>query len=362
MNILIEKIHVSALKSIQNIELECKNFNVITGTNSSGKSTLIQSLLLFFQTFPETSDIVTYAGGLNGSYISLGELRENRNFNSQRNEISIGIKFESSKELFEVAFIEDENSKGICFIDLKDYKKNKEDNYFDENILYLSCNRVGSKDVYPKNYSTNSIGINGEYAVHYLDENRNNVINSELIKDVSLETLQAQVNYWLKYIVNSTISTEDIKGTDIVKATINVGETKDFRPKNVGSGISYLLSILILCLGSNKNDIILIENPEIHLHPKAQSKVCEFLYFIAKTGRQIFIETHSDHIFNGIRSGISTNEINADDVAVNFFELDEKACTQNTVIKFGSRGQIENAPEGLFDQFDFDLDKMLGLN
>lgn len=84
-----------------------------------------------------------------------------------------------------------------------------------------------------------------------------------------------------------------------------------------------MISIIITCLGSEKDSVIIIENPEIHLHPKAQSRLCDFLYFVSKAERQIFVETHSDHIFNGIRAGVATSQIDRDDISVNFFALNK---------------------------------------
>ncbi len=138
------------------------------------------------------------------------------------------------------------------------------------------------------------------------------------------------------------------------------------RPVNVGSGISYLITILITCLASDKGDIILIENPEIHLHPKAQSKLCEFLYYIGSSGRQLFVETHSDHIFNGIRVGISNKTMKEDYIKVNFFVLDKNYNTQCNPVKFGDFGKVMGTNKeldinDLFDQFEIDLDRMLGL-
>ena len=161
------------------------------------------------------------------------------------------------------------------------------------------------------------------------------------------------------YILNSFVTTEDVVGTDYVKCFYTNDQGMPVRPKNTGAGLSYLISIIVMCLLSKKNDIIIIENPEIHLHPNAQAKVCEFLYFISSADRQLFIETHSDHVFNGIRVGIATKIMNADDIAVNFFSFDSKNCTQNNVIEFGKRGRILNYIDGLFDQFDIDLNRML---
>ena len=66
--VVISKIRVTALKSIRDLSIECSNFNLFVGTNSSGKSTFLQALLLAAQK------------DLNGKYISLGEFREVRNY------------------------------------------------------------------------------------------------------------------------------------------------------------------------------------------------------------------------------------------------------------------------------------------
>ena len=192
-------------------------------------------------------------------------------------------------------------------------------------------------------------------------EHGSDELDENLIKSKNSYTLLYQVNYWLKYIIGANINIENIVGTDIVKAQYSIIEGISSRPKNVGSGISYLISILIMCLGSKKNDIIIIENPEIHLHPLSQSRLCQFLYFIGRSGRQLFVETHSDHFFNGIRAGIATNEMKNEDIKVLFFNLNEKNCTLSTEISFGKSGKILNPVDNLFDQFDIDLNKMLGL-
>ena len=182
-----------------------------------------------------------------------------------------------------------------------------------------------------------------------------------------------QVNYWLEYIAGTTLAVADLKKTNYLQVKYNNNpknrnqEALYCRPMNVGAGVSYLTSILITCLGSKKNDIIVIENPEIHLHPKAQSRLCEFLYFISSNQRQIFIETHSDHIFNGVRVGTSCGTMEQDKISVNFFALDENFETRCNPIKFGEFGKIigmnsDMDINDLFDQFEIDVDKMLGIN
>ena len=348
---MINNVSVAGLKSISELSMECKKLNIIAGVNSSGKSTILQAILVAAQN--------RYGNiGLNGKFISLGEFKDAKNFYISDRKIYIGI-LTASGDAVNLEITEE----GIIRNDLF---------YFTEKgmiasklpmIKYLSCNRIGAEDIYRKNFSDEKdVGINGEYAIYCLDKYKSYNIPEELVCDPKSYTLFSQVNYWLNYILGATITTEEVVGTDFVKCFYATSEGKLIRPKNTGAGLSYLISVLVMCLLSDINDVIVIENPEIHLHPKAQSKVCEFLYFIAKSGRQLFVETHSDHIFNGVRAGIATQKMHAEDIAVNYFSIDDETkCTNNSVIEFGKRGRILTYVEGLFDQFDIDLNRMLDI-
>lgn len=348
---MITQIFAKNLKSLLNFDFQCKNLNLITGTNSSGKSTFIQSILLAKQNSPLTV-------GLNGFLVNLGEFNDAKNFNTTEKLISIDMFFSSGKK--QCLIIDIDGVRHNDFLEI--HKEESTHDYETLSVDYLSCDRIGAADIYSKNYnSSTDIGINGEFAIYSLDKNKDYPLSEEMITDKSSYTLNTQVNYWLNYILGASITTEDVVGTDYVKCFYSTQEGKLIRPKNIGAGFSYIISIIVMCLLSKKDDVIIIENPEIHLHPQAQSKVCEFLYFIAQSGRQLFIETHSDHIFNGIRVGIATDKMDANNISVNFFSLDNNNCTQNTVIEFGKRGRILNYTEGLFDQFDVDLNKMLNI-
>ena len=348
---MIRNLNVTGLKSISAMKLECKKLNIITGVNSSGKSTALQALLLLAQNRNGSA-------GLNGRFVSLGDFKDAKNFNIPEKIIRISSLLPSEH----MAVLEFDDS-GVVKNGL--YAEGSGIVLEKENLVirYLSCNRVGAEDIYKKNFSDDKdVGINGEYAIYCLDKYKSALLSPALVKEPSSYTLFSQVNYWLNYILDATITTEDVVGTDYVKCFYTTAEGNQIRPKNIGAGLSYLISVLVMCLLSKEEDILVIENPEIHLHPKAQSKVCEFLYYVAESGRQLFVETHSDHIFNGVRVGIATQKMNPEDVAVNFFSLDkETKCTANTVIEFGKRGRIINYVDDLFDQFDIDLNRMIGM-
>ena len=229
-------------------------------------------------------------------------------------------------------------------------------------IQYLSCHRLGPQSVYQKYMGLNEkIGNNGEYAIAYLDHHGTDVLETSLCKGTQDYTLLGQVNWWLSYIMDTEISTEEISGTDLVKASYLMHDLQNVRPENVGSGVSYLISILILCLSSPEKSVLVIENPEIHLHPSAQAKVCEFLYSMAESGRQLFVESHSDHIFNGFRAGIATGEMEKAKINMQFVRLNEEHITETIYVEVGRMGRIENQQKDLFDQFDLDMNRMIGI-
>ena len=376
---MVSKIHVSALKSIKNLEIECSGLNLLVGRNSSGKSTFLQALLLYAQR------------KLDGKYISVGEFREARNYNMPNEKIRIELYEKNKTKPDWIEFIEDKendsyninscienyNLKSLKNIMGKDNDLEEQAvcKFDDSNFHYLSCHRIGVNDIYKKNMiNETDFGIDGEYALAYLLKNEGETVKEDLIANDPnfTSTLLGQVIYCINYIVDTSLLLTDLKKTNYLQVNYNnnhknkLSDALYCRPINIGSGVSYLISIIISCLASNRKDVIIIENPEIHLHPKAQSRLCEFLYFISKTNRQIFVETHSDHVLNGLRVGIATKYMKQQDISVNFFALDEKNETQCNHIVFGDYGKVIGTNNNmdindLFDQFDIDLDRMLGI-
>jgi predicted ATPase len=355
---MIERIRVQGLKSIDDLKLEFSRINILVGTNSSGKSTLIQSILLASQSLERINC------PLNGNLVSLGDFREVRNFITNAKTIDIDLQLDGHTHSITILETDREDSSELRVNNGHEELKPaiKDQLAIDEGLYYLSSSRIGHKDIYEKNYSNiYKFGLLGEYCLYYFEKHKDQILDKTMTRSGAFSnSLEGQVNYWLKHIIGVELSTMDIIGTDKIKASFRHG-TRDMRTKNVGSGISYLISIIIMCLSLEAGDTIMIENPEIHLHPKAQSKLTEFLVFVAKANRQIILETHSDHIFNGIRVAVSRGELWQADYTINFFSLDEKHCTKVNPIEISKRGRVIDGPEGLFDQFEIDIDKMLGL-
>jgi len=343
---MIEKLELENFKCFEHESLEFKKLTILTGTNASGKSSVIQSILKL--ALHSNND---FSSPLHRYLNFISNTSEVINYNLDKDEYKIGIVGFGGhiESIFKI-----DNTNQIV---KKDGNIAENISYSNGNLVFLSADRIGPQDTYDKNTNPfDRYGIYGEYAISFLESARKErfEVEESLIKDttISQKFLDRQVNYWLSYILETEIITEEISGTNQVKAKFKIKNGNDFvRPKNIGSGISYISSILIICLSARLGQIVIIENPEIHLHPKAQSKLGEFFAFIASRGIQIIIETHNDHLINRFRYEVFKDNLNSNDIIIHYKEKD-KPFEQ---IRIGEDGKFidkngENSfPSGFYD-------------
>lgn len=344
---MIDNIKIENYKCFKEESINFKNFTLLTGTNSSGKSSCIQSILLLGN-HASGSDIISFLE-------SLGTFEDLRNKQTNPNKIEVS----SEKEDCTIKFTLDKDDNETLYNELSilDYPKN---------LTYLNANRAPVAEINSiSKLKDRYFGINGEYVISYYEQHKNDTISLVYDNETKI-TLGGQVDFWLKKIfaIDLDFTTEKISSTH-TKAFYKIDNVA-YRPENLGTGISYLVSILIACLSAEQGNIIIIDNPEIHLHPKAQSKLLDFLSYISNQNIQLIIESHSDHIFNGIRKNIyfknNSEEdekyfLSEDNVAIHYFDN-----TERIEIRLDEMGQILNRKEGLFDQFDEDINALLGLS
>jgi len=143
---------------------------------------------------------------------------------------------------------------------------------------------------------------------------------------------------------------------------LRTSDDTDFhRPIHVGFGLTQVFPILVAALSAAQGDILLIENPEVHLHPAGQALMGQFLADVARAGVQVILETHSDHVLNGIRRSVKAERLAAGQVAIHFFRL-RSAAEETQVFSpvLDDSGNIDAWPEGFFDQFDKDMNYFAG--
>jgi predicted ATPase len=230
-------------------------------------------------------------------------------------------------------------------------------------------------------HSVGFLGARGEYTADFLalnydktfSENRS-VVHSISGVDPSLLSMVAptaklldQVSGWLQHLSPGVrLRAQRLTGTDEVLLRYNYAGrarapgSNDYRPTNVGFGLTYSLPIIVACLAARRGSLVLLENPEAHLHPQGQVALGELLALAASDGVQILVETHSDHLLNGIRLAVKKSRLGCDQVVLHFFtrpiETGESQVQSPSMLP---DGRLSNWPNGFFDQWDKSLDALL---
>jgi predicted ATPase len=174
------------------------------------------------------------------------------------------------------------------------------------NLSYIGPLREEPKDIYQIG-RYKSIGNKGEHAVQFLEEEAKTCIEFYNIQTGKLEqmVLSEAVKYWLCDVFNlaKDIKTEKYKDSYVVKVINHYDVESTIR--QVGFGISQVLPIIVEGLRMSKKGILILEQPEIHLHPKVQSALFDFIYSLSLTGKRFIIETHSDHFITRMRRRVA---------------------------------------------------------
>ena len=206
------------------------------------------------------------------------------------------------------------------------------------------------------------VGNEGQYAPWWYADNADNEIDeARRHPDETAGSLRRQLDAYLGHLFPGAQATADeIARTSFVRLRLRVGTTSDWhRPINIGYGLIYAFPILIALLLARKNQIVVIDSPEAHLHPGAQSRMGETLSRFARAGVQVFVETHSDHLLNGVRLAVKRKAISPSEVSVHFFGgVNESGAHGVTSLQMDSEGNIDAWPKGFFDQAERDLGEL----
>lgn len=399
---MLTKIQVEHFKCFEKLSLPLSPLTLLSGLNAAGKSSVMQSLALLHQTIVEnewSTDLI-----LNGNLVTLGTASDVINKITGRNQFSIGIETDKCHYLWVmeaaqrtealtvpikivtfrespswqwneilIPTLETSSSRDIIspdyiqplqrLISTNDWRSSEAARYLAASLFrlsYISADRIAPRETYSVSApdQLSGVGIHGEYTPWYLYHHADKQPLEGLILKDSPPTLQRQAEAWLRrFFPGTSLKVDPVKGTNLMLMGIRTSDATDFhRPQNVGYGITHVLPILTACLGADKDDLILIENPESHLHPAGQSAIGVFLAKVAAAGIQVILETHSDHILNGVRRAVKDQLISPESVAIHFFiPKDENSnAPQVTSPVLDADGVIDHWPNGFFDQFDKD--------
>jgi len=342
---MLNKLNLKAFKSFPDKSIDFKALTVFSGLNNTGKSSIIQALRMYNYAAEGKSPLLTGHGSIADMHSKLSPATT---------PIKITCDF-------------DDHSSTLTLGDGLIEKPDKCPIY-----SYIGADRFGPQVALPSRRSIDEfpyIGNQGEYVLDFLDQLSYATIPKTLHHpEITGSILEYVLKGWLSEIApNIKFSYMTNKKTDSASTEID-----GFRPTNVGFGLSYTLPILVAILGMSaqkptsgwlqdwgekwdqkrrKNGVmVIIENPEAHLHPQGQTAMGRLIALAATTGVQIVVETHSDHLMDGIRIATKNNLIQAGDIAFHYLSKKQDGHSIITTPKLNQDGKLDSWPEGFFDQ------------
>lgn len=389
---MIKQISLTNFKCFRNkTSFDIKKVSIFTGYNGRGKSTVLQSLLLLSQSYIKKRPEELHLDGEWMSFCNYFDLINADNKEKSLIEFEILTDDKSASRINLGYDVSNDDMVG----ELTECMINNE-NYFDsvgnanasetesrsrkltrsiptnvsimmESIHFISANRRGPIKYVEKREvpEFHRVGKNGDFTINTL-ASYNDTLKGEMNidrDDNSKYSLKDLTSKWMSFIMDgggevnllgnerdSSVLTMRISGANI---------SNPFSLDNVGFGYSYILSIIVTALIAKPGSIVIIENPEAHLHPAAQSRITHILARLAERGVQVMLETHSEHILNGFRLNALKDEcsLSNEDLSIYFFDKDY-SCTS---LEVQSNGRIPNWPSGFFDQQQHDLADIIRL-
>lgn len=318
---MVKKLNIKKFKVLENENLDIKPLTVFCGENSSGKSTAIRAMLLFGNGSFDKSSYYSFNAiyGLHDDY----------------------------------KYMELEDSNGlVCISHGLGSVYTEKPASLNFNPTLLCAERIGPRKVYEYiNNTYDFIDMHGRLAPFFYHQKQNDNISELAIDNMEDTTLRSQVTYWLDHILGTTVKTENIQDNIIVSYQAP-HDVEAYSPLNTGFGTSMVFPILIACLTAKIGDTVIIENPEVHLHPKAQSKLADFFAFIAQKGVQVILETHCEHLIYKLCYNVNQGIIDYDKVIFQYKEINkpfEAIYTDKKGRFVDEKNNQRKFPTGFFD-------------
>jgi predicted ATPase len=346
---MLTSLKITNFKSIKEDQFTFKPLTILTGKNSTGKSSVIQSILLVARNCNVDNQHV-----MQRIVSRFSDFETIRNKYENAKSVEISMEVDSQK----VGILATRESK-ISNIHSNEIQLRYEANGSEEpELFYLNSNRDGQEDI--AQISGMKVGETGEFIFGSFENFKSSIVPNYLCCFSEASDFSYQVEKWLTQILTIKIKLKTEKITDVnVKVMFDTDGLTEISPSNLGAGVSYVAKVIILCLLAKKGDVVIIENPEIHLHPRSQAQLGVFFSFIARAGIQLIVETHCEHLINKVRYQVYDEQILSSDIVILYKNSIREPFE---VIKVNSFGKYTNGndevisfPKGFFDSSVNDL-------
>lgn len=372
---MLSEVELRLFKCFEHLRLPLQPLTVLSGLNASGKSSLIQALVLLHQTMHDHEWETRL--DLNGTGVQLGTVGDVVDVvHGRKRAFEIGVTDDDVSYRWAFNGDPSDMSAEVAAVSIAGQESrnpeilrrllppNSRDSASSlanrlRNLAYITAERVGPRELYQleDQHAAASVGPRGEHAVSLLYSGREEQALPGLALDGTPPTRLRQVIARMQaFFPGFSMNIQHIPNANYVTLGLRTSnETEHHRPIHTGFGVTQTLPIVIAALSASEGDILLIENPEVHLHPKGQAMMGEFLAEAANAGVQVIVETHSDHVLNGVRRAVKSGGISAESVAIHFFRPRAEGEAQVISPLIDQTGGIDYWPEGFFDQFDKDM-------
>ena len=376
---MITQIDISNFKIHDDTRLRIAPLTILTGVNGMGKSSVTQALLMLRESIASDSPSYPRALRLKGNAFDIEDQSGalvNWYHDKEADRLKINLEFTGAEAPLVFQYIYPKSNETELLRDpaTEEYslRRLQQESLFSDSFQYLSAWRYGPEHSYSgdtncvERKQVSRVRGRGEYAVAILDRYANVDIPSEARAfpdftgaqpDLSLKT---QVSLWLGRISPRVRLSINSDGNDFLLRYNYPGPNGRLRsvaPLNTGFGISYVLSAIVALLITPAGGLVVLENPEAHLHPAAQSAFMDLVSRAVASGVQVVIETHSDHIVFGALVNMKRKILGKDCLGIYLFDTDDNtgrlAATPVTV---GPDCRKKNPPRHFIEQMNLDLD------
>lgn len=364
---MLSYVNLKNFKCFDEQDFALGNLTLIAGANGAGKSTLIQALMLLRQSGMDKRTLLSEKVQLNGGLVNLRKAEEIRNFESEDADVTIVVEDDEISEPLEVVIKDAITGENTCDTEvsgnLQEFEKKC--SLFSEDTVYLAPDRVRPGEIQFRNssfYNTDSRigdkhGMNA--AARLFDALSNDEeIGVEALDRVGNKKVVSNVSAWMSYIIDFNYSVNvSEQDKDHIKMMYSITANNvpmEVSPFNMPFGNSSIFPIVVAVMTAPSGSLVVIENPEAHIHPKAQTKMGEFLAIAAENGIQIILETHSDHLLNGVRIAVRNGILDENNVEVHYVYADKNnpMIHRTRHMQIHEDGSMEDWPVGFFDEWE----------
>jgi predicted ATPase len=376
---VLSRLDLQHFKCFEMLRLPLGPLTLLSGSNAAGKSSVLQALALLHQTMRghEWSTRLM----LNGAAVRLGTVSDVVDKVHGRRTFEIGLMDDNRTYHWTFAGERSEMSMAVDRIAVADSPHGQPEmlRYLlppqvDEHAMslasrlrdltYITAERLGPREVYSveDRQIAAVVGPEGEHTVSVLHWGRDEHVIDKLALPGVATTRLRQVEERMRILFPGfALMVQQVPQANAVTLGLRTSDDTDFhRPIHVGFGLTQVFPIVVAALSTPEGGILLIENPEVHLHPFGQSLMGQFLADVARAGVQVILETHSDHVLNGIRRSVKANRLTPEQVAIHFFKPRSVEEAQVLSPQLDDSGNIDTWPQGFFDQFDKDSSHFAG--